>query len=95
MDRVPDRSLTRPAPTGGNSLRAAVLRGLGHVFWSAADGAYVASNAADLSFKRLARGTRAFVSDIPGSLGMGALRAAAFTVERRGPLTALAVVIAA
>lgn len=95
MDRVPDRSLKHPARVGGSGLRQALLRGLNRGIWSVADGAFAAGSAVGRGFGRLNRATHAFFQDVPGSMGLGALNAAAFAVERRGPLTAVAAVIIA
>jgi beta-lactamase class A len=93
MDRVSDRAYDFSTPRGPQ-LGSLALGALGAVFWPVADGLFVACVAADKMARKSAAATRHVLSDIPGSLGVAALRAGAFAVERRAPLTALAIILA-
>ncbi|WP_304171038.1 serine hydrolase [Phenylobacterium aquaticum] len=92
MDRVSDRAFEFSV-VSATPLRDAALRALGAVFWTAADGLFLACVATDKAVRRVGAGTQHFLADVPGSLGVAAVRAGAFTVERRAPLTALAVIL--
>lgn len=92
MDRVPDRSLRTPVQTDPQPGQAGFGRRAPHGPVRASHGF---ADAAQAVIRAARRRAGVFFADIPGSLGLGALHAAAFTVERRGPLTAVAVVILA